>query len=117
MSRRARHKAPHQCCHHLHDLEVAQGDIKIMSGLIERINGEKDRLERQVRMLRAELTGETVTEELSVAQIRAQMRRTAPEAVPVTTVEGRTMLLPVGRSNRSRRVRPVPSWVRGEAAI
>lgn len=105
MSRRARHKRHHQC-DHLHDLEVAQADIKVMSGLLQKVDQEKHRLERQVRMLRAELKGETVTEELSLAQIRAQMRRTAPVAVPVTTPEGSTMLLPVGNKGTRRVQRP-----------
>lgn len=108
MSRKAKHKAPRACCQHLADLETAQGDMKLMSQLIEKANLERLRLERQVRSLRAELTGESVTEELSLAQIRAQMRQTTPDVVPVTTPEGSTMLLPVGKS-RTRRARR-PSW-------
>ncbi len=80
-----------------------------MSGLIEKINAERDALRRQVRSLRAELTGEEITEELSLAQIRAQMRRTAPHSVKLITEKGSTMLVPVG-TNRTRRARLVPSW-------
>lgn len=116
MSRRARHKAPKQCCTHVSDLETAQGEVSLLTELISKISNERDALQRSVWALRRELTGEQPTEILSQAQIRAQMRRTAPDVVPVTTVDGSTMLLPVGRSNRTRRVRPVPSWVRGEPA-
>lgn len=109
MSRRAKHKAPHRCCDHLHDLETALNDIKIMSGLIEKVNGERNALDHQVRRLRAELTGETITEELSAAQIRAHMRNTAPAVVPIVDHRGFTMWLPVGKP-KARRVRPVPTW-------
>lgn len=108
MSRRARHKAPKGCCDHLHDLATAQADIKLMSRLIEKVNAEKDALRRQVRSLRAELTGEAITEELSLAQIRAQMRRTAPFSVKVIIPNGPTMMLPVGTTRARRAHRP--SW-------
>lgn len=104
---KARHRARKGCCNHVGELATAQGDIRLMSELIERITEQRDSLERQVRALRMELTGERPTEVLSKAQIRAQMRRTAPDAVPVVTVEGSTMLLPVGKI-RARRARP--SW-------
>lgn len=113
MSRRARHKAPKQCCTHVDELATAQGDIRLLSDLVERINADRDSLVRQVRALRAELTGQTETETLSRAQIRAQMRRTAPDAVPASTVEGRTMLLPVGRSDKARPARPRSVWAAG----
>jgi hypothetical protein len=109
MSRRARHKAPHRCCAHLHDLKTAQGDIKLMSGIIEKINSDRSALENRIKKLQAELTGEEVTEELSVAQIRAHMRNTAPAVVPITDHRGFTMWLPVGKP-KARRVRPVPTW-------
>lgn len=113
MSRRARHKAPKQCCTHVDELQTALSDIHLLSDLIEKINADRDSLVRQVRALRAELTGQTETEVLSRAQIRAHMRRTAPEAVPVSTVEGRTMLVPVGRSDKARPVRPTSIWAAG----
>jgi hypothetical protein len=113
MSRRARHKAPKKCCDHVDQLEVAQADIHLLSDLIEKINADRDSLVRQVRALRAELTGQTETETLSRAQIRAHMRRTAPDVVPVSTVEGRTMLVPVGRSDKARPAWPDSIWASG----
>jgi hypothetical protein len=83
-----------------------------MSDLIERVTAEKTKLDDLVHVLRSELDGNAVTQALSLQQIREQMRRTTPVAVPVNVPGRSTMWLPVGRSepNGSRRTRPVPSW-------
>ncbi len=112
MSRKARHRRDgdhRKCCAHLQDLKTAEDDIKLMSGIIEKINYDRMALENQIKELRAELTGEEITEELSVAQIRAHMRNTAPAVVPIVDHRGFTMWLPVGKP-KTRRVRPVPTW-------
>lgn len=91
---------------------MAHSDIRLMSNMMENVLDEKLRLDTLVRALRHEMDGNAITQVLSLQQIREQMRRTAPVAVPVNTPGGFTMWLPVGRSepNGSRRTRPVPSW-------
>ncbi len=110
MSRRAKHKAPRKCCGHLHELETAQSDIRLMSKILERAT-------ERIRFLEGEIDGNAITQVLSLQQIREQMRRTIPQNVPLRTPEGFTMWLPVGGHGSPRRARPVPSWAaRDDAA-
>jgi|SRR5688500_3601358 len=124
MTRRAKHRRDHRkccsCCAPLaEELRVANSDIRLMSNMMERVLDEKIRLDTLVRSLRSQMDGNAITQALSLQQIRDQMRRTTPVAVPVSTPAGLTMWLPVGRSepSRSPRTRPVPAWAAsGEAS-
>lgn len=109
MFKKGHHRAPRGCKNHLEELKINQEDIRLLSRMIETLNAQKEALEDQVRHLRSQLGSEDVTEELSVAQIRAQMRRTTPDVVKCAIGEGPTMLLPVG-NNRARNVKRRPSW-------
>jgi hypothetical protein len=114
MFKRGNHRAPRGCRNHLDEIATLTEDIRIMSRLIERATAERMAAEADLRALRTEFGVDAPTEVLSVAQIRAQMRRTAPVVVPVVTEEGSTMLLPVG-NNQARKVkRQAPSWARAE---
>jgi len=108
MFRRGRHRAHPGCVDHLRDLATAKSDLKWMSGHIERLTDDLSRATAQLRSLQQELGTECPTEPLPVAELRDQIRRNAPEMIKAHTVEGFTIMLPVG-STRARHVRR-PSW-------
>jgi hypothetical protein len=112
MFKKGAHRAPKGCKDHLGEITTLTEDIRLMSRLIERVTAQRTVLEEEVRRLRIELGVDAPTEVMTIAQIKAHMRRTTPVEVPVVTEEGSTMLLPVG-NNKTRKVkRRATSWAR-----
>lgn len=109
MFRRGRHRAPRQCADHLGELTRIRRDLQWFKDQCSALNKETDHLRAQIKMLQKELGSEDPTKPLPVAELRARMAAQAPAMIKARTVEGFTIMLPVG-NRRTRRVRPVPSW-------